>query len=202
MTSTKKTYEPILNIPPMIEVLLIINLIAFLISRQISENIFLKFTFIPARYHYLADLDWTAVAALFTHQFLHAGFAHLLMNMAALLAFGSGIERWIGGWRTLLVYIISGIGAVAVHSFFYWNSTVPMLGASGAISGMFGFIVYRMGNRLQSIIGVVLIWLLFNFLTGSLGFMGNGDAIAWEAHMGGFIVGIVFAVVLKLVKKV
>lgn len=195
MTSNQNKAERIFNIPPLVQVLILINLVVFVLIQYLPEEVFLKLTFVPTRYQHFADLTPTAITAIFTHQFMHADRTHLFMNLAALLAFGSGIEKNFGDLRTLFIYVLSGIAAVFTHSLFYPDSTVPMLGASGAISGMLGFIIFMMsGRRSKGMIAVIVVWLLFNFLVGSMGMPGSGNTIAWEAHMGGFIMGILLAV--------
>jgi membrane associated rhomboid family serine protease len=114
------------------------------------------------------------------------------MNMLALLAFGSGVERRIGGGRMLVFALLCGIAAAATHFAVYPMSPDPVIGFSGALSGLFGgilrFIARRGGTRLWPMVAV---WLVMNVVTGETGMAGDGEIVAWVAHSGGFAAGLV-----------
>lgn len=141
---------------------------------------------------------------LFTSMFLHGGWMHLLGNMLFLWVFADNIEATIGSGRFLLFYLLGGLAAHLGHIYFYPDSPIPTVGASGAISAVMGaYLVMFPGSR-------VLIWFFFfTFRVPAVLFLGfwiwqqwnNGQAalnvttaeaagVAWWAHIGGFVFGI------------
>jgi membrane associated rhomboid family serine protease len=131
--------------------------------------------------------------------FLHGSVAHLFGNMLFLWVFGSDLERRKGSWRYLLLYVAGGIVATAAHVAVDPQSTVPVVGASGAIAAVMGaYLVCWPTARIKTIIafGPVLlrkveaIWLLLVWL-GTQVLLVTGDSdIAWAAHVGGFAFGV------------
>lgn len=144
------------------------------------------------------------ILALFTSMFLHASFLHLAGNLWFLWIFGDNVEDTLGEWRFLTIYFVSGLCADASHMIAHPNSTVPMIGASGAISGLMGsylvlFPRVRMtvslpvGFRITGKMSArryMAIWFGFQILLGLLSLAGGGGGIAWWAHVGGFLAGI------------
>jgi len=143
---------------------------------------------------------------LFTAMFLHGGLMHLLSNMLYLFIFGDNVEGLLGHGRYLLFYLICGIGASALHIFVEPDSLVPMIGASGAISGVLGAYALKFPRaRVLTLIPIVFyittvrvpavillgFWFLMQ-LTSGLSSMGvqTGGGVAWFAHIGGFVVGL------------
>jgi membrane associated rhomboid family serine protease len=133
---------------------------------------------------------------LLTSLFLHGSFLHLFGNMLYLWIFGNNIEDFLGPFRYILFYLLSGLGASLVHIIFHPSSMIPMIGASGAIAGVLGayFLLYP-GAR---VITLVFFWILpvpAFFILG-LWFVaqvmniGIGGGVAWFAHVGGFLIGI------------
>lgn len=122
-----------------------------------------------------------------TSMFLHApNLMHILFNMLALLSVGPVLERMMGHWRYLALYLISGFGAAAglmVWARVSGDWTVAAYGASGALFGLFAalLVVFR---RIGADIRSMLVWMVINFL---LPFVVGG--IAWQAHVGGFLTG-------------
>lgn len=163
-----------------------------------------RFAFLSARYTFPGawQLDPLAsVAAPITYMFLHGGLTHLLVNMAMLLAFGTVVARRMAAMSFLLLYAICGIAGAAFWLYMHPASTDPLLGASGAISGMVGAVgrislsksdTYDMPfrNRGTALVFVV-VWLVLNFVFGIIGgaVFGIDAEIAWEAHLGGFVAG-------------
>jgi membrane associated rhomboid family serine protease len=137
---------------------------------------------------------------LLTAMFLHGGFLHLIGNMLYLWIFGNNIEDHLGSFRFILFYLLSGLGASVTHIIFNPNSQVPMIGASGAIAGVLGayLILYPRANVLTLVFlfffirivpipaALVLgLWLFLQIIN-----VGMGGGVAWFAHIGGFLVGI------------
>ena len=130
--------------------------------------------------------------------FLHGSWHHIAMNGFMLLAFGSGIERWLGSKRMLILFFGSGLFGVLAHYILNTSSEFPMIGASGGLSGFFAAAIVmlnrgqqEMGGRL-GILPFALIWIGLSIGFGMMGGPG-GSMIAWAAHVGGFLGG--FAVI-------
>ncbi len=150
---------------------------------------------------------------LLTSMFMHGGIAHLLGNMWFLWIFGDNIEQDLGRGRYLAFYLISGLIASLTHIAFNWNSEIPSLGASGAISGVLGaylllhphrsvtVLLFRFITQVPGWVAVGL-WFAFQVIEG-LGVLG-GDAsgVAYGAHIGGFIAGLALARVFLLGRAV
>ncbi|WP_456410547.1 rhomboid family intramembrane serine protease [Oceanithermus sp.] len=144
---------------------------------------------------------------IFTSMFMHGGFEHILGNMWFLWVFGPAVEARLGTGRYLTVYVLAGIGAALTQAFFLPHSTVPMIGASGAISGVLGayFVLFPRAWVLTLLWplppiffwlpAALLIgyWVLIQVLYGLLGLPG----VAWWAHVGGFAVGYLLTLVLR-----
>ena len=137
---------------------------------------------------------------IFTSMFLHGGFLHIFGNMLYLWIFGDNIED-IGRGKFLLVYFGSGIIAGLAQGLLEPNSTVPMIGASGAISGILGaYIVLYPRARVHTLVGyfgVVMIpavaflgfWFVLQVLSASFTLVGASTGVAYLAHIGGFVAG-------------
>jgi len=196
--------EPILNLPPAVKALLIANLavhgVRLLLPAEIDFGVVLTFGFIPARYTLPGLFGWPALVSPASHMFLHGGFMHLLVNMVTLMAFGAGVERRIGGPRFVAFALVCGLVGAAAHLAVYPFSIAPVIGASGAISGLFGgvlrFLTRRHGPAapMAGIWPVALLWIGASLLFGLTGLPGEGPGggatIAWAAHIGGFLAGL------------
>ena len=144
-------------------------------------------------------------ATVFSSMFIHGGFLHLASNMLFLWVFGKNVEHGLGAVRFLLLYLATGVVATLAHLAVDPESQVPLIGASGAVSGVLG--VYLMTypyNRIRALIVMILItvievpaiwllggwfiWQLFQGLT-SLG-LSNAVSVAFFAHIGGFAAGV------------
>jgi membrane associated rhomboid family serine protease len=151
---------------------------------------------------------WTSVV---TSMFLHGGFMHLLGNMLYLWIFGDNVEDSMGHVRFVIFYLLCGVAAVFAQALPDPNSQVPMIGASGAISGVLGaymllfpharvLVLIPLGFVMQSArlpaIWVLLLWfglqLLSDVLSGS-----QGSGVAFRAHIGGFIAGMALIPLFK-----
>ncbi|MCX5805269.1 MAG: rhomboid family intramembrane serine protease [Proteobacteria bacterium] len=140
------------------------------------------------------------VLTVFTSMFLHGGFIHLGGNMLYLWIFGNNIEDSMGHGRFIFFYICSGIAAALFQLLYDPFSVVPMIGASGALSGILGaYLLLFPHARIKTLIfififikvvelpAVVLltIWFFIQLL------FSQGDGVAWYAHIGGFIFGLI-----------
>jgi membrane associated rhomboid family serine protease len=154
-----------------------------------------------------------ALLPLFTCMFLHGGFLHILGNMWFLWIFGGNVEDRLGSVPYLFFYLVAGIGSGISQTLFSWGSHIPSIGASGAISGVLGaYVVFFPGSRILTLVPLLIIWftcrlpaVLFiglwfavQFLSGisSLGSQSMGG-VAWWAHVGGFLFGVVVALLVR-----
>jgi membrane associated rhomboid family serine protease len=196
---------PIVNI-----FLIIVNVLVFLYQLTLPPNAFKVFVLsnatVPARIpSFLAGQVGfeTAFLPLLTSLFLHAGLLHLGGNMLFLWIFGDNVEDFFGHLTYLFFYLVCGIGAGLLHVFFNLTSTVPALGASGAISGVMGaYMLLYPRERILTLVFIFLVpipavfilgyWFLLQFLSGvsALGGTASGGVAVW-AHVGGFLLGMI-----------
>jgi hypothetical protein len=174
---------------------------------------------VPARYsvpHVAAYFtSFQQALALLSFMFLHGGFWHLLGNMWSLYIFGDNVEDRLGPFRYLLFYLLCGWASGLFHLFLNWQSPVPTIGASGAIAGVMGaYLLLYPRSKLLTLIPIFFIpyfieipaffflglWFLFQFL-GAAGSSAQGGGIAWWAHVGGFVAGILLVKVLERVPQ-
>lgn len=145
-------------------------------------------------------------ATLVTSMFLHGGWLHLIGNMLYLWIFGDNVEDLMGHGGFLIFYLITGIAAAASHIALNATSTLPLVGASGAISGVLGgYLVLFPRARIISIIPLLYVfrivavpaivflplWFLIQFSSGLLSLGVGGSGVAFWAHVGGFAAGVV-----------
>ncbi|MGI9492195.1 MAG: rhomboid family intramembrane serine protease [Geminicoccaceae bacterium] len=172
-----------------------------------GELIVRKFGFIPASLFGPDALSNTnviiaAISTLFSSMFLHGGFMHLAGNMLYLWIFGNNIEDVLGHVRYLIFYLLCGVIAALVQAVPDMDSTIPMIGASGAISGVLGAYLLLFPNvKVQVVIPIGFFimrtipagwllgfWIVFQIFSGfAAGVASSG--VAWWAHVGGFIAG-------------
>ncbi|MGB2764572.1 MAG: rhomboid family intramembrane serine protease [Candidatus Aminicenantaceae bacterium] len=137
---------------------------------------------------------------LITSIFIHSSVLHLLGNMLYLWIFGNNIEDFLGPFRFIRFYFLSGLGASLAHIVFHPSSQVPMIGASGAIAGVLGayLILYPRAKVLTFVFLFIFIRILPipAFLILGVWFIaqvlnvGIGGGVAWFAHIGGFLIGV------------
>lgn len=135
---------------------------------------------------------------LVTSLFLHASFLHLLGNMLFLWVFGDNVEDAMGPWRFLAFFLLCGIAAGLAHAFAWPESIQPLIGASGAVSGViaaylilyprvrvWGLFLAGIPLRLRAIWAIGF-WIAFQIASA---FLGGDEAVGWFAHLGGFVAG-------------
>jgi membrane associated rhomboid family serine protease len=201
--------EPIFNAPwpPMALALALIG--CFLLQEAAGEGAWIAYAFSPER------LREGAVWTLVTTQFLHGGWAHLLMNVAGLVAFGAPVARLFGtgprGAATFFIfYMACGVLATWGHGLAHAGSTEVAIGASGAISALMGAagrLLERRG-RLGPILGrtpvaFAIAWTAVNVAVGLAGYVpGLGFVrVAWEAHVVGFFAGMLLVGVFARIAR-
>jgi len=148
---------------------------------------------------------------VFTSMFLHGGFMHLAGNMLYLWIFGNNVEDSMGHVRFVIFYVICGVAAVAGQTLQNPDSQIPMIGASGAISGVLGayLLLYPHARVLVAIplgffihmvrmpaMWVLGFWFLFQLISSAMA-SSEGGGVAWFAHIGGFIAGMALIPLFK-----
>lgn len=176
-----------------------------------AEAFLSAYALVPARF---TDGTWAAAHGLaradptpfLTSMFLHGGVIHILSNLWVLWVFGPALEDRLGSGRFLLLYLVSGLAAGVLHFVFNFSSTVPALGASGAIAGVIAAYArrfpYAWVNVLQPIVVVPVfffmpalvfagLWFITQVMqaAGSLALPAGAGGVAWWAHIGGFLAG-------------
>ena len=152
---------------------------------------------------------------LITSMFLHGGFMHLIGNMLYLWIFGDNVEDILGKPVFIIFYCVCGVIAALSQALPDPSSTIPMIGASGAISGVLGaYIVFFPKNSVRVAIPfppffihvlklpayvVLLFWFALQLLNGASG--GSGGGIAFGAHIGGFVAGVILAPALAVMSR-
>jgi membrane associated rhomboid family serine protease len=144
-----------------------------------------------------------------TSMFLHGGWLHLIGNMWVLYIFGDNVESYMGHGKYLVFYLLCGASAALIHVLTNLQSSLPTIGASGAIAGIMGayFVLYPKA-RVLSLVPIVFFftlvevpayfflgfWFILQFFSGTLGLFARGanaGGIAWWAHIGGFVAGVI-----------
>ena len=174
-----------------------------------------SFGFVPSS---LLNLDPLAMPTLFTSMFLHGDLMHLIGNMLFLLVFGRKVETQLEVKNYLAFYLASGVTATMTHTVIQPDSTIPLIGASGAISGILGaFLIYNPKARITMILDPVFIYLLrrltirvsawvfiliWFLLQLHFATKPASSTIAFHAHIGGFLAGAALAIaVFKYIPK-
>ena len=190
----------------------IIFLFELMMPQPVRDQFFQLFGIVPARFTHPAWALWVGFPIdnywpFLTSMFLHGGWLHIIGNMWALWIFGDNVEDRMGSVRFVIFYLLCGLAAGVVHWFTNPGSTIPTVGASGAIAGVMGayFILFPYA-RVIVLIPILFFpfffelpavvylgfWALSQVFTGAL--MADArvvGGVAWWAHVGGFSAGIV-----------
>lgn len=202
---------------PVVTLIIIgLNLLVFafqFVLRRYNQWLISAFGVIPYELSHFKDLPpylpFPLPSTLFTAMFLHGGVAHIFGNMLYLWIFGDNVEDAMGHIRFIIFYLSCGVVAAITQIIISPHSTVPMIGASGAISGVLGayLLLYPRAKVLTLVFfgfflemiripAVVLlsIWIIIQFASGviSLSAHSISGGIAWFAHIGGFLAGMAF----------
>ena len=211
---------PSKNIPVINNVLIGINVVVFLIQLMHGSGIeFQRFIYtyglVPVRYTVPGASElggFGQMFALLSFMFLHGGFFHLIGNMWTLYIFGDNVEDRLGPMRYVLFYLLCGLVSGFTHLVLNASSTAPTIGASGAVAGVMGaYFLLHPTAKILTLIPIIIIpwfveipaffflglWFLLQLLNASAD-PGSGGGIAWWAHIGGFICGIILLKVFIL----
>ena len=214
---------PTRSAPAVTVALIALNVLVFLYQASLqidgpgegaAQAFALEFGLVPCRLtsacRMAGDLP-SPVFTVFSSMFLHGSLFHIAGNMLYLWIFGNNVEDTLGHVRYLVFYLASGVVAAATQTIVDQSSRVPMIGASGAISGVLGayFLLFPHANvltlvifgffwRLVSIPALVVLgfWMVVQILNG-LGSLGAGGGVAWFAHIGGFFAGMGLVLALR-----
>ena len=187
--------------------LIVVNVLIFFLELSGGDAFIQRWAFVPTRF--LAD-PIGDFPTLFTSMFMHAGWAHLLGNMLYLWIFGDNVEDRLGHGLFTVFYILCGLGATFAQLAFSMNSSIPNLGASGAIAGVLGaylmmfpkgsvnVLVGRVVTRMSALI-VIGFWIVLQIFSG-IGTLTassqNEGGVAYMAHIGGFVAGVILTFLL------
>ncbi|MDH3390597.1 MAG: rhomboid family intramembrane serine protease [Desulfobulbaceae bacterium] len=202
--------------------LIVINSIFFIYGMsygQAFDQLIFTLGFIPARF--LAQqsenlLSPTGFLPVFSSMFLHANFIHLISNMWMLWIFGDNVEDCMGHGRYLLFFLLCGVASVFAQVISNPQSAIPMVGASGAISGVLGaYLLTYPHARVLTLVPIVILfyiielpayfflgfWFVIQLIQGSLYSLNSdqvmGGGVAWWAHIGGFAAGVILLQVFR-----
>jgi len=206
---------PSRSVPVVTRALILINVVVFFfelsLSRESIIQLFYLFGVVPARF---TDPEWAASIgfpigsywSLLTHQFLHGGWLHIVANMWTLWIFGDNVEDRMGPLRFIIFYLVCGVLAALTQVLVTPNATIPSVGASGAIAGVLGaYLLFFPTARLIVLIPILffpfffelpaviflVLWFFIQLFSGTamLASPQQVGGIAFWAHMGGFIAG-------------
>ncbi len=218
--NTERQRRPIVT-----AVLVALNVVAFLYelslqSRGLLDNLLLTFGVIPAEYTHRVEVvravHIPTVATLVTSMFLHGGWGHLLGNLLYLWVFGDNVEDRLGRVPFLVLYLLAGAAAAGAQILANPDAVTPMIGASGAISGVLGaYIVMFPRNQVRVLIFVFVVTVPAFFVIGlwialqlfsSYGMIVNPAAatstgVAYMAHVGGFAAGAIAGAAARALRR-
>lgn len=195
------------TVPLVSYVLIAINVLVFLVELNSGDAFIIKWAFIPSRF--TANPVGESMT-LFSSMFMHAGWLHLGGNMLYLWIFGDNVEDRFGHAKFIIFYLLCGIAATFAQMAFSLGSDIPNLGASGAIAGVLGAYILMFPHRKVSVLlGRVVtqmpalivlgFWFVLQFFSGigSIAQSSETGGVAYLAHIGGFVAGIVMALFLR-----
>jgi len=194
---------PIITVSVLFVNMLIFVLQSLLLAPRDIEAFFKYYGLIPYEFSLAVSQRWELlpynILTLFTSMFIHGGVFHVVGNMLYLWIFGNNVEDSMGHVRFIVFYFLAGIVAAAFQYFYDPASTIPMVGASGAVSGILGaYLVLYPYARVKTLLFIFIfikivelpalilltIWFLMQVLYSHMG------GVAWHAHIGGFLFGL------------
>lgn len=198
------------SVPVVTYALIALNILFFLFELSMGEEFLQKWAFVPSRF--LAN-PIAEIPTIFTSMFMHAGIAHIAGNMLYLWIFGDNVEDYLGKIQFLIFYLLCGMAATFSQMAAIPDSSVPNVGASGAIAGVLGaYIVLFPGEKIRVMMGnaltqmsallVIGFWFVLQFIGNFSSTEEEGGGVAYMAHIGGFILGLIIAFFFKQTRKV
>lgn len=205
------------NLPPTTRNVAVLLTLVFAVLRLLpdttADRVYQVMALVPAWFqaaprHLDDPYAWAILASPLTHGLVHVDFLHFIVNAGMLVAFGSAVERLLGARRFLLILLASLLGGAAAQLWADWGQLIPIIGASGGISGVIGAMIrilaadpVRPQNR-RLAMSLLVMTLVMN---GAFALIGdgffNGSGIAWQAHLGGLAVGLLLTDFMLRVRK-
>jgi membrane associated rhomboid family serine protease len=220
-----KNLDPRRSVPILTIALIVVNFLVFFhqvsLSPKEADAFIFQYGLVPSRISaFLAgSRHVTAQEALlpvFTCMFLHGGWLHIIGNMWFLWIFGGNVEDRLGSALYLVFYFVCGLVSGLTQVVFSWGSHIPSVGASGAIAGVLGaYIVFFPRSKILTLVPLIVFWFLaripavvfiglwfaVQFFAGVSSLSAANSAemggVAWWAHVGGFLMGVVLALIVK-----
>ena len=187
--------------------LIVVNILVFLVELAAGDAFIEAWAFVPGRFMANPAGDFVTI---FTSMFMHGGWLHIGGNMLYLWIFGDNVEDRFGHLPYLGFYLLCGVAATFTQLAFSMGSVIPNLGASGAIAGVLGaYIVLFPHRNITVMIGsgisqmpsliVIGLWFVLQVFSGigSITQTADTGGIAFMAHVGGFIAGVILAFILR-----
>lgn len=213
---------PRVTLPIAVGVIIALNALVFgfelTMDLRSKVELFHIFGVVPQRFFNPTWAAWVgypeaSVIPFFTYMFLHSGWLHIIFNMWMLWIFGDNIEDVTGHFGFVVFYVLCGLAAVGAHILSDTGSSVPVIGASGAVAGVMGaYLVLYPHGRVYTLFPIFIFplilrvpsvfflgfWFLSQFFSGLFSVAnGAAQAVAWWAHVGGFLTGIVLITVFR-----
>ena len=196
------------TVPLVTYALIAVNVLFFVFELMNGDAFIEKWAFVPSRFLANPVGDFLT---LFTSMFMHAGWLHLGGNMLYLWIFGDNVEDRFGHGKYFIFYLICGLAATFAQLVFSTNSTIPNLGASGAIAGVLGaYIILFPGGKIKVLMGqgviqvsaliVIGLWIVLQFFSGIGSIIStttDTGGVAFMAHIGGFVAGILLTILFR-----
>jgi membrane associated rhomboid family serine protease len=199
--------QPAFNVPAIVWVLIAALVAAHAgrlwLGEPAASDLILNYAFIPARYAVAGGLLEKLIPFL-SYMALHGSWTHLLLNAVWLMAFGPIVARRFGAALFILFFLATGLAGAALFLALNWGGTDPVVGASGAISGLMAAGVRLLPLSLpfrsearpapilsRQVLSFTAVWVLVNLAVGVMGFpLAGTGAIAWQVHLGGYFAGL------------
>jgi membrane associated rhomboid family serine protease len=209
-----RSSEPHYTRPTVTLVIIAVNILVFLYEKSMPDyaldSFILAHGIVPDRLHY---------SAILTSMFIHGGWLHIAGNMWFLWIFGRGVEDLLGHAKYLFLYLACGVAAALLYIVLNSNSTVPTIGASGAIAGVMGAYLIKFPRaHIVTLVFIVifittldipaafllLYWFAIQFFSG-VGTVanagGSNGGVAWFAHVGGFLAGMALIALMPTTQR-
>jgi membrane associated rhomboid family serine protease len=192
-------------------VLIAINVLVFLLELQSGDAFIQEWAFVPGRF---SDNPGANIATIFSAMFMHGGWLHLGGNMLYLWIFGDNVEDRFGHVKFLIFYLLCGIAATFAQYYVSPGSTIPNVGASGAIAGVLGAYILMfpqarvnvlVGNQMVAMPALIVLgfWIVLQLFSGvgSIAYTDESTrdmgGVAYMAHVGGFVAGLLMAFLFR-----
>ena len=205
--------QPAFNVPAVVAGLSVVlaglHGLRMALSPAQSDAVVTAYAFIPARLLFAGSL-WDKAVPFVSYLGLHGDWTHVGINCLWLLAFGPIVARRFGAPLFLLFFLVCGVAGACLFLAFDWGGTNPVIGASAAISGLMGAGIRMLPGRFawaqpgeaplmplfsRQVAVFSAVWLVMNLGVGilGLGLVPEGQAVAWQAHLGGYFAGLLLA---------